>query len=100
MPLDVPPPRKSRSGSPLVLSRVVHWVRPELVVEVKFLTWTEDGLLRQVSTRAFAKTSGLWMFGDHPSQIGCDRDPIDTRRAASSGALRALGHDGKRRNFP
>jgi ATP-dependent DNA ligase len=25
-----------------------HWVRPELVVEVKFLTWTEDGLLRQV----------------------------------------------------
>ncbi len=31
----------------LVLSRV-HWVRPELVVEVKFLTWTEDGLLRQV----------------------------------------------------
>jgi ATP-dependent DNA ligase len=30
-----------------VLSRV-HWVRPELVVEVKFLTWTEDNLLRQV----------------------------------------------------
>jgi bifunctional non-homologous end joining protein LigD len=30
-----------------VLSRV-HWVRPELVVEVKYLTWTEDNLLRQV----------------------------------------------------
>jgi ATP-dependent DNA ligase len=30
MPLDVPPPRTSRFGSPLVLSRV-HWVRPELV---------------------------------------------------------------------
>jgi ATP-dependent DNA ligase len=29
------------------LSRV-HWVRPELVAEVKFLTWTEDNLLRQV----------------------------------------------------
>jgi len=26
----------------------VHWVRPELVAEVKFLTWTEDNLLRQV----------------------------------------------------
>ena len=26
----------------------VHWVRPELVFEVKYLTWTEDGLLRQV----------------------------------------------------
>jgi len=47
MPLDAPPPRTSRFGSPLVLSRV-HWVRPELVIEVKFLTWTQEGLLRQV----------------------------------------------------
>jgi bifunctional non-homologous end joining protein LigD len=47
MPLDVPPPRGARFGSALVLSRV-HWVRPELVVEVKFLAWTEDHLLRQV----------------------------------------------------
>ena len=47
MPLDVPPPRASRFGSPLVLSRV-HWVRPELVAEVKYLAWTEDSLLRQV----------------------------------------------------
>jgi bifunctional non-homologous end joining protein LigD len=47
MPLDVPPPRTSRSGSPLVLSRV-HWVRPELVAEVKYLTWTDENLLRQV----------------------------------------------------
>jgi len=47
MPLEVPPPRGSRFGSPLVLSRV-HWVRPELVVEVKYLAWTGDNLLRQV----------------------------------------------------
>jgi ATP-dependent DNA ligase len=47
MPLDKAPPRSNRFGSPLVLSRV-HWVRPELVVEVKYLTWTEDNLLRQV----------------------------------------------------
>jgi bifunctional non-homologous end joining protein LigD len=47
MPLDVPPPRGSRFGSPLVLSRV-HWVRPELVAEVTYLEWTDDGLLRQV----------------------------------------------------
>jgi ATP-dependent DNA ligase len=44
MPLNVPPPRGSRFESPLVLSRV-HWVRPEQVAEVKFLTWTEDNLL-------------------------------------------------------
>ena len=47
MPLDLAPPRGSRFGSPLVLRRV-HWVRPELVVEVKSLTWTEENLLRQV----------------------------------------------------
>jgi bifunctional non-homologous end joining protein LigD len=48
MPVSEPPPRDSRFGSPLQLSRV-HWVRPEIVVEVAYLTWTEDGLLRQVS---------------------------------------------------
>jgi ATP dependent DNA ligase C terminal region len=47
MPFDVAPPRSTRFVSPLVISRV-HWVRPELVAEVKFLTWTEDNLLRQV----------------------------------------------------
>jgi hypothetical protein len=47
MPLDMAPPRDSRFGSPLTLSRV-HWVRPELVAEVKYLSWTEDNLLRQV----------------------------------------------------
>ena len=26
----------------------MHWVRPELVVEVKYLTWTDENLLRQV----------------------------------------------------
>jgi bifunctional non-homologous end joining protein LigD len=48
MPLDKPPPRENRFGSPLELSRV-HWVRPEVVVEVTYLTWTEGGLLRAVS---------------------------------------------------
>ena len=48
MPLDVPPPRETRFGSPLELSRV-HWVRPEVVVEVTYLTWTEGSLLRAVS---------------------------------------------------
>jgi bifunctional non-homologous end joining protein LigD len=48
MPLDVLPPRESRFGTPLELSRV-HWVRPELVAEVTYLTWTLDNLLRQVA---------------------------------------------------
>jgi hypothetical protein len=44
MPLEVPPPRTNRFGSPLVLSRV-HWVRPVLVAEVTYLTWTGENLL-------------------------------------------------------
>ena len=44
-PLSVPPPRRTRFGSPLVLSRV-HWVEPKLVAEITYLTWTADGLLR------------------------------------------------------
>jgi ATP-dependent DNA ligase len=47
MPLTESPPRGTRFGSPLVLSRV-HWVRPEMVVEVSYVEWTPDGLLRHV----------------------------------------------------
>jgi bifunctional non-homologous end joining protein LigD len=47
MPLAEPPPRGTRFGSPLVLSRV-HWVRPEMIVEVSYGEWTPDGLLRHV----------------------------------------------------
>lgn len=48
MLLAEPPPRGGRFGSPLVLSRV-HWVRPEMVVEVSYVEMTPDGLLRHVS---------------------------------------------------
>ena len=44
-PLSAPPPRKSRFGGPLALSKV-HWVRPELVAEVTYLGWTDELLLR------------------------------------------------------
>jgi ATP-dependent DNA ligase len=39
MQLAEPPPRGTRFGSPLVLSRV-HRVRPEMVVEVSYVEWT------------------------------------------------------------
>jgi ATP-dependent DNA ligase len=38
----------------------VHWVRPELVAEVKFLTWTDDNLLGQVGR---APVSAGTIFG-------------------------------------
>ena len=43
--LSVRPPRSTRFGSPLVISRV-HWVEPSLVAEITYLTWTADNLLR------------------------------------------------------
>lgn len=49
MPLAVPPPRKTRFGTPLILSRV-RWVRPKLVAEITYLTWKDDGLLRPLSS--------------------------------------------------
>jgi hypothetical protein len=49
----------SRFGSPLVLNRV-HWVRPEMVVEVSFVEWTADGLLRHVV-----------YLGDHNGGVSC-----------------------------
>jgi ATP-dependent DNA ligase len=45
-PLSAPPPRETRFGSLLVLSRM-YWVKPQLVAKITYLTWTEDGLLRQ-----------------------------------------------------
>src|SRR5713101_10085214 len=74
MPLQAAPPRTNRFGSPLVLSRV-HWVRPELVVEVKYLTWTDDNLLRQVIYEGLSE----------------DKDPTEVRRPVpnSSGRVRA-----------
>jgi ATP-dependent DNA ligase len=44
-PLSATPPRSTRFGSPLVLSRV-HWVEPKLVAEITYLTWTADNILR------------------------------------------------------
>jgi len=44
-PLSIPPPRSTRFGPTLVLSRV-HWVEPKLVAEITYLKWTADNLLR------------------------------------------------------
>jgi hypothetical protein len=49
-PLSVRPPRSTRFGSPLVLSRV-HWVEPKLVAEITYVTWTADNLVATHSLR-------------------------------------------------
>ena len=71
-----------------MLSRV-HWVRSELVVEVTYLTWTDDALLRQVvyeglqedkparhvarplaATETAAAGRGAWYDGN---ELGCGK---------------------------
>src|ERR1700727_2385688 len=44
-PLTVPPSRKTRFGSPLILSRV-RWAEQKLVAEIRYLTCTTNNLLR------------------------------------------------------
>ena len=46
VPLSLPPAAPA-GVSPLVLPRV-HWVRPEMVAEVIYAEWTQDGLLGHV----------------------------------------------------
>ena len=79
-PLNVLPPRKTRFGSPLVLSRV-HWVEPKVAAEITYLTWTADSLLRQTVY------VGLWE----------DKPAADVRREAA----RVQSRPNRRRgNFP
>ena len=72
MPLTAPPPRDRRFGRPLAISKV-HWVRPELVAEITYLGWTEEGC---------CATRSSW---------GCARTNEPARSAANCPAARALG---------
>jgi bifunctional non-homologous end joining protein LigD len=45
LPLESPPPARERRGA--------HWIKPELVAEVKFTGWTRDGMLRHPVFVAF-----------------------------------------------
>lgn len=55
-PFDPPPPR--------LLAKRAHWVRPEVVIQVRFAEWTSDGVLR------------------HPSHVGrrIDKNALDVVR--------------------
>jgi ATP-dependent DNA ligase len=66
LPLDEPPPRNSRFGLPLVLSRV-HWVRPEMVVEVSY---------RRGRKMAYCGRSCIWASGRTSQRLRCgETDP-------------------------
>jgi ATP-dependent DNA ligase len=76
-PLSAPPPRSTRFGSPLVLSRV-HWVEPALVAEITYLTWTADNLLRQTVYVGLLRTS-------RPSRCGASEQTFPPITLANKG---------------
>ena len=73
-------------------ARGVHWVRPELVGEVRFAEWTQEGILRQPSFQGLRKDK-------QPNTIGREqaRPAIETERVASAvPASRSSDSSGRR----
>lgn len=64
---------------PVPDSRGVHWVRPQLVVEVEFSEWTRDGRLRQPSFRGVREDR-------HPGEIRLTQ----SKRCGTDRAARAM----------
>ncbi len=54
-----------------MLSRL-HWVRPELVAEVTYLTWTADGLLRHVVYEWLREDKPAARWLSPSSKTSCD----------------------------
>ena len=87
MPLDQAPPRESRFGSSLELSRV-HWLRPEVVVEVAFSTWTPTASFASHPIRPSDTISRRWMFvaklQEEVQVTGLTSEPDQVNRPATS----------------
>jgi len=81
-------PRDSRFGSRSQLSKV-HWVRPELVVEVTYLTGTEDNLLRQVSYQGHKPARTV--VGSFPIRAEDKKSPPSDFADATNARVSALG---------
>jgi ATP-dependent DNA ligase len=97
-PLSAPPPRKTRFGSPLILSQV-HSVEPQLVAEITYLTWTSDGLLRQ-TVYIGLRTSLRRRCGRKSPAVRSRRPALRTPFSPRNGFWRAVRRNlGRRRNW-
>jgi hypothetical protein len=70
----------------------MNWVRPELVAEVKYLTWTEDNLLRQVvyqGLREDKPAAEVRRAAPYPQQAEPAHPAASVRLTAASSAHRS-----------
>jgi len=64
-------PRRAAGGWS-ARAKGVHWVRPELVAEVSFTEWTEDGVLRHPSFRGLREDKAAEEVVREPAEIAED----------------------------
>lgn len=88
-----PPARKAREG-------LLHWVRPSLVAEVRFTSWTDEGLLRQASflglrndkpARAVTHEAVAWANANGGDRKMAKRAGSAPRGANKDGVVRVAG---------
>jgi len=86
LPIDGLPPRDVGVGSPLDPSRV-HWVFPLTVVEVTYLTWTLNNLLRKVSYQGQRDKAARHVVRSIPHQQQRARGPLKSAAARAIARL-------------
>jgi bifunctional non-homologous end joining protein LigD len=80
-----PPKSLYVAGDPLPGD--IHWVRPELVAEVQFASWSGAGRVRQAAYLGLREDKSAAEVVREPADPGAERKPIKPR-AAAAGAKR------------
>jgi len=76
-PTDLPPPQRER--------RAAHWVKPNLVAEVRFTGWTRDGVLRHPTFIA--------LRSDKPAAQIVREKPVEPKKLGALSDDRRNGRD-------
>ncbi len=79
------PPAEARKGA--------HWVKPKLVAQVRFATWTADNLVRQAAFLGLREDkSAAEVTRETSAPTPKSSQPAATRAARNSGLTRAATH--------
>jgi len=82
-------------STPVVSNEKPHWLRPDLVCQVKFIEWTDEGLLRQpVYLGLRDDKSAKEVVADKPASKETPKSSRPWRGAKPQRAAHAAGSDG------